>query len=148
MYVFCNLPGFEHKSKSSIWGRLTLCGVFNTLFLQGHRSLCASSKHTQVVTHIWAYIHAHSFTHTLAAAGWGAGQAEWNYQARPWALSSNFQRKQILDATVIFPFNTEQESSWHICSLPMSPICEWFMRPALSFLHHKQWRWHDVVPPK
>lgn len=109
MYMcFRNLPGVEHKSKS-IWGRLTLCGVFNTLFLQGLHSLCASSTlkytHWRINGRVSVHINAH--THTYTSSGAGAGQAEWNYQAGPWALSSNFRRKQILDATVISPPSTQ-----------------------------------------
>ena len=111
MYALGNLPELEHKSKSLIWGRLTLCGEFNTLFFffykrsnpHPHRT---SAKHTHGLMngHV-SYIYTLSHTYTSGRAG--AGQADWNYQARPWALSTNFQRKQILDATLIFPFNTD-----------------------------------------
>lgn len=79
-----------------------------------------------------SYIYTLAHTYTSGRAG--AGQADWNYQARPWALSTNFQRKQILDATLIFPFNTDQESSWHICSLPMIQFAsDLSSHPTLSF---------------
>lgn len=94
---------------------------------------CTSAKHTHRLMngHV-SYIYTLSHTYTSGRAG--AGQADWNYQARPWALSTNFQRKQILDATLIFPFNTDQESSWHICSLPMIQFAsDLSSHPTLSF---------------
>lgn len=101
MYALGNLPELEHKSKSLIWGRLTLCGEFNTLFCFFLQKVQSSPpphlRQTHTRTYEWSReLHIHSLT-----------QADWNYQARPWALSTNFQRKQILDATLIFPFNTD-----------------------------------------
>ena len=79
-----------------------------------------------------SYRYTLSCTYTSGRAG--AGRADWNYRARPWALSTNFRCKQILDATLIFPFNTDQESSWHICSLPMIQFAsDLSSHPALSF---------------
>lgn len=76
-------------------------------------------KWTQTLrTHTDCCMQTHTHTHYTSMV-W-VGQADWNYQARPRVFSSNFQHKQILDATVISPFNTDQESSWHICSLTMS----------------------------
>lgn len=116
----------------------------NLLSERNPHPLCIASKlktntngNTHSQTQKWTrertytYIQKHTNTHTRSRMG--AGQADWNYQARPWALPSNFQRKQILDATVIFPFNTDQESSWHVCSLPMSPFASDLCAcPALS----------------
>ncbi len=99
VYLLSNLPGHEHKSKSPIWGRLTLCGVFNTLFLQGSRphSLYTSSKlkiHTRIKRrrHVSVHIHTHSYTHTLVA-GWErdkqTGTIKLGHERSPQTSSAN-----------------------------------------------------------
>lgn len=132
VYVLSNLPGLEHKSKSLI--REKSSSPLHRLQTQNKHKWKRAL--TDAETDMWAHIYIHTYTNTHTRGRMGAGQADWNYHARPWALSSNFQRKQILDATVIFPFNTDQESSWHICSLPMSPFASDLCAcPALLFFY-------------